>query len=97
MIKSDIPRVGDILYRAYNNVAYKHGFPQKIRNPEIGKVWAWNIMRYGPSVRLVAEVDGQVAGITCLNPRGTLGGIGQLRLIRISSKDFVASLSAKRW
>jgi hypothetical protein len=76
MIKSDIPRVGNIFYRAYNSVSSKHGFPQKIRNPEIGKVWAWNIMRYGPSVRLVAEVDGQVAGIACLNPRGTLGGIG---------------------
>lgn len=76
MTEEDIPQVGDLLYRSFNNVAAQHGFPQKIRNPETGKVWAWNIMRYGSSVRLVAEIEGKVAGISCLNPRGILGGVG---------------------
>jgi ribosomal protein S18 acetylase RimI-like enzyme len=76
MTKADIDRVGEILYEAYNGVASKHGYAQKMQSVQVGRSWAWAMLHHGPRELLIAEVENRVAGICCLNPRGDLGGVG---------------------
>lgn len=76
MTKSDIPRVGEILYEGFNANALKYGYTPQVHSVQEGTAWAWAIFRHGPSERVVAEVDNRVVGMCCINPRGVLGGHG---------------------
>ena len=76
MTKADIAQVGGVLYGAFNSVAIKHGYAQKMNDIQEGKAWAWAIFRHGPREPLIAEVENRIVGICCLNPRGNLGGVG---------------------
>ncbi|MGA2222959.1 MAG: GNAT family N-acetyltransferase [Syntrophobacteraceae bacterium] len=78
MTKSDIPRVGEILYEGFNSVASKYGYTPQMHSIQDGTTWAWAMFRHGPSERLVAELENRVVGMTCLNPRGLLGGFGPI-------------------
>jgi GNAT superfamily N-acetyltransferase len=76
MARGDLERVGEILCHAFNDAAEKHGFAPRMRNAQEGTAWAWAIFRHTPHDILVADVNGRVAGICCLHPRGDQGGIG---------------------
>lgn len=76
MTKADIDPVGEILYEAFNTGAAKHGYAPKMQRVETGKSWAWALLHYGSNELLIAEVEGRIAGLCCLSPRGDLGGVG---------------------
>lgn len=76
MTKWDINPVGEILYEAFSSGASKHGYAPKMDRVEVGKSWAWAMLRYGSNELLIAEVENRIAGICCLSPRGDLGGVG---------------------
>ncbi len=76
MTKSDLGRVGEILFNAFNGEALKYGYTPKMEGSQEGASWAWALLRHGPSESLVAEVENRAIGICCLNPRGNHGGIG---------------------
>ena len=76
MTRSDLERVGEILFTAFSTGAQRHGYPSRIHSVQEGQSWAWAMLRHGPSEILIAEVEGRAIGICCLNPRGVHGGIG---------------------
>ena len=76
MTRTDVDRVGEILYEAFKVGATKHGYRPRMDSVQEGKSWAWAMLHHGPSDLLVAEVESRVVGVCCLNRRGDLGGIG---------------------
>lgn len=76
MNKTDLEQVGEILFEAFNGVASKFGYSPRLQSVQEGTSWAWALLRHGPRELLIAEVENRVAGVTCLNPRGNIGGIG---------------------
>ena len=76
MNKSDLSRVGEILFEAFNKGASKRGYAPRVPSVQEGTAWAWALLRHTPSEPLVAEVDARTVGICCLNPRGDHGGFG---------------------
>lgn len=76
MTRADLARVGDILFDAFNGGAAKYGYAPRMHGRQEGTSWAWALLRHGPGDVLVAELEGRLAGICCLNPRGLHGGIG---------------------
>jgi ribosomal protein S18 acetylase RimI-like enzyme len=76
MTKSDMERVGEILFNAFNVGASKHGYTPRMQSVQEGTSWAWAMLRHGPSEILIAEVENRAVGICCLNPRGDHGGVG---------------------
>jgi GNAT superfamily N-acetyltransferase len=76
MMKTDLDRVGEILFEAFNNSALKHGYAPRMQSAREGTSWAWAMLRHGPNEILIAEVEDRVAGVCCLNPRGLHGGVG---------------------
>jgi N-acetylglutamate synthase-like GNAT family acetyltransferase len=76
MTKRDVDSVGDVLYEAFKVGALKHGYASRIKNVQEARSWAWAMLHHGPNDLLVAEVEGRVVGVCCLNRRGDLGGIG---------------------
>lgn len=76
MVRTDIVRVGEILHEAFKLNASKYGYAPQVKSVKDGQSWAWSMLRHGPKELLVAEVEKRVVGMTCLNPRGDLGGHG---------------------
>ena len=76
MTREDIPQVGEILYLAFNAVAAKHGYDQRIQSLQAGHAWARAIFVHAPRELLVAGLDHRVVGVCCLSPRGEIGGVG---------------------
>ncbi len=76
MTRTDLDRVGEVLFEAFNAGATKHGYAPRMQRMQEGTSWAWAMLRHSPSELLVAEVENRVVGICCLNPRGDNGGIG---------------------
>lgn len=76
MTRADLPRVGEVLFEAFNSGAAKHGYAPRMQSVQEGISWAWAILRHAPVEPLIAEMEGRAVGICCLNPRGGLGGVG---------------------
>jgi GNAT superfamily N-acetyltransferase len=76
MVKEDILRVGEILYEGFTAMASKHGYASNVESAEEGKRLAWALFHHGPCERLVAVSDGRIVGLTCLNIRGDIAGLG---------------------
>jgi len=76
MTKSDLDRVGEILFEAFNVASSKHGYAPRMQSVQEGTAWAWALLRHGPSEILIAEVENRAVGICCLNPRGAHAGVG---------------------
>jgi predicted N-acetyltransferase YhbS len=76
MTRADIGPVGEILFKAFNAVAEKHGYAPKFHSSDEGTAWAWALLRHRSSELLVAVVDNRVAGMCCLNARGDHAGLG---------------------
>lgn len=80
MTRSDVDRVGEILFDAFSGVAAKYGYPPVMHALQEAKAWAWAMSRYVSSEGIVAEVDGRVAGVVFLNKRGDVGGGGPMAI-----------------
>jgi GNAT superfamily N-acetyltransferase len=80
MTRTDVDRVGEVLYEAFKAGALKHGYAPRMQSAQEGKAWAWAMLHHGPNELLVAEVENRVVGLMCLNPRGNHGGIGPLAI-----------------
>ena len=76
MLKKDIQVVGNILFRSFNSVTSKYGYPPKFQNKKEGDAWAWALLRHQPVEIFIAEIEGRISGLCCLNPRGEIGGVG---------------------
>ncbi len=76
MTRADIGSVGEILFKAFNSVALKHGYAAKLNTVEEGTAWAWTMLRHPFSKIIVAEVGCRVVGVCCLNVRGDHAGLG---------------------
>ena len=76
MARTDLERVGEILFEAFKTGASKYGYAQIIHSAQEGVAWAWSMYRHGGGEFLIAEAEGRAAGICCLNKRGDFGGIG---------------------
>jgi N-acetylglutamate synthase-like GNAT family acetyltransferase len=76
MTKSDIDRVGEILYEGFTAVASHFGYASNVSSLQEGKLIAWAMFRHGPSEKLVVEADGRVVGSTHLSLRGDVAGLG---------------------
>jgi ribosomal protein S18 acetylase RimI-like enzyme len=76
MARTDLDRVGEILFEAFNAGASKHGYAPRMQSVQEGTSWAWAMLRHGPNELLIAEVENRAVGICCLNPRGVHGGVG---------------------
>lgn len=76
MTKTDVDRVGEVLFDAFNVGASKHGYAPRMQSVQEGTSWAWAMLRHGPSEILIAEVEKRPVGVCCLNPRGGHGGVG---------------------
>lgn len=76
MARTDTDLVGEVLFRAFNAVAERHGYPPKLLSMREAAAWAGTIARHGPHVLVVAQQESRIAGICCLHPRGEHGGIG---------------------
>lgn len=78
MSEADIPQVGEVFFHSFNFLSEKYRMLPKLSSLDVAKVWAWQIMRYDSTIKMVAEIGGRIAGVCCLNPRGNLGGVGPL-------------------
>jgi len=76
MNKTDIPAVGTVLYNAFNTVAARYGHAPKFKDLKEGASWAWALLHHQPVRVFIAECEGRIAGLCCLNPRGAMGGVG---------------------
>ena len=76
MIEADVGQVGNILFRAFNEVSLKHGYGQRLHNETVGKTWAWKLLHSQQSRLVVAELGNRIVGISCLNPRGRVANLG---------------------
>ena len=76
MTRADVGDVGTILFGAFSLGATKHGYTPKLRSAEEATSWAWALLRLHPHEILIGELDARPVGMCCLNPRGTMGGIG---------------------
>ena len=80
MTRADVDRAGAILFEAFTSGASKRGYAPRMHDVAEGKTLAWTMLRHGPSVNLVAEVEGRAVGLCSLNPRGKLAGIGPMAI-----------------
>jgi len=76
MTKKDIPAAGELLFQAFNSVATQFGLKPKFSHKKEGIGWAWALYHHHPVNIFIADIDGQIAGLCCLNPRGAIGGVG---------------------
>lgn len=76
MVKEDIDRVGEILFKGFTTVASKYGYAPAMQSVQEGKSWAWAMFHYVSSEGIVAEVENRVVGVIFLNRRGDAGGAG---------------------
>jgi ribosomal protein S18 acetylase RimI-like enzyme len=78
MEERDIPRVGEVIVAAFNDVFVRHGFPQPFPAPEVGIGLARGYLRLEPQECFVAVEGGQVVGSGFLHLRGSTAGIGPI-------------------
>jgi N-acetylglutamate synthase-like GNAT family acetyltransferase len=74
--RSDLDRVGEILFEAFSVAATQRGYAPRIDNVKEGVSWAWAVLRHGPNDVIIAEIDNYIVGVCCLNKRGMNGGVG---------------------
>ena len=86
MTKEDVSQAGEVLYRAFNSVASQHGYLPRMNSVQVGRSWAWSILRHQPREIMIAELGNSVVGICCFNPREILAESVLWLLIRITKE-----------
>src|SRR5262245_10708386 len=76
MMIRDVPRTGEILFEAFNQVFSRHGYPPPIPDTESGKALVQAYQDYGPTGCFVAVVEDRVIGSAFLHRRGDRAGVG---------------------
>lgn len=72
----DLPRVGEILYYAFNRVFSEHGHPPPVPSVASGESLARAYAEYEPEASWVALLDGLIVASAFTHPRGETAGIG---------------------
>ena len=78
MQEGDIPRVGEIMVNAFNDVFRRHGYPEPFPSPEVGISVARGYLSLEPEQCFTASLNGQVVGSGFLHLRRDSGGIGPI-------------------
>mgnify|MGYP000429745325 CR=1 FL=1 len=78
MQEGDIPRVGEIMVTAFNDVFRRHGYPEPFPSPEAGTSLARGYLGLEPEQCFTACLNGQVVGSGFLHLRGNSAGIGPI-------------------
>lgn len=72
----DLPRVGEILYSAFNRVFTEHGHPAPVPSMDSGESLARAYADYEPEASWVALLNGRIVASAFTHPRGGTAGIG---------------------
>lgn len=72
----DLPRVGEILYYAFNRVFSEHGHPPPVPSVASGESLARAYAEYEPEASWVALLDQTIVASAFTHPRGLTAGIG---------------------
>lgn len=72
----DLPRVGEILYLAFNRVFAEHGHPPPVPSVPSGESLARAYAEYEPAASWVALLDGEIVASAFAHPRGLTAGVG---------------------
>ncbi len=83
MTEKDVDGVGEVLFKAFNSVSTKHGYGMRIRNEQVGKVWAWTMLRYGQVICWLPRLDIALQEYVVSIQEVVSEMSGQLQLIRI--------------
>ncbi len=78
MQEADIPRVGEIMVTAFNDVFRRHGYPEPFPSPEVGASLARGYLGLEPAQCFTASLNGHVVGSGFLHLRGNSAGIGPI-------------------
>jgi GNAT superfamily N-acetyltransferase len=76
LVASDLPRVGEILFRAFNRVFSQHGYPPPILSHSAGEALVVAYHDYDPDSCLVALLNGRIVGSAFYHRRGERAGVG---------------------
>ena len=78
MQEGDIPRVGEIMVTAFNDVFRRHGYPEPFPSAEVGISLARGYLSLEPGQCFTASLYGQIVGSGFLHLRGSSAGIGPI-------------------
>jgi len=72
--------LGDICFRAFAGISQAHGFAPDFPVPEAAIGMMDGLLQSPRFFKVVAEVDGRVAGSNFLDERGTVSGVGPITI-----------------
>lgn len=76
LMPADIPRAGEILHQAFNEVFAAHGYPAPISDLAAGRALVTAYRDYEPTGSFVALHEGRIVGSAFLHRRGDRVGVG---------------------
>ena len=78
MQEGDVPRVGEIMVTAFNDVFRRHGYPEPFPSAEVGISLAHGYLSLEPEQCFTCSLNGQIVGSGFLHLRGNSAGIGPI-------------------
>jgi len=76
LVPADVPRVGEILHEAFNEVFVAHGYPAPIPELAAGRALVSAYRDYEPDGSIVAVHEGRIVGSAFFHRRGDRAGVG---------------------
>jgi GNAT superfamily N-acetyltransferase len=73
---ADLPQVGEVLYRSFNEVFARHGYPPPILSATAGESLVVAYHEYDPGSGLLAVQNGRIVGSAFYHRRGDRAGVG---------------------
>jgi ribosomal protein S18 acetylase RimI-like enzyme len=74
----DADRAGDVNFLAFYDVALRHAQPPVVTTPAEARAYVRHLLAFAPLGGLVAERDGEIAGMAWVHVRGPVATIGPL-------------------
>jgi GNAT superfamily N-acetyltransferase len=74
----DVEECGRICYRAFHDIATRHGFPSDFTDIEEGVAVCGALISHPGFYSVVAESDGRILGSNFLDERSTIAGVGPI-------------------
>jgi ribosomal protein S18 acetylase RimI-like enzyme len=73
-----VPQLGDICYRAFEDISSRHGFPTDFDSPEIAQMVIGSLVSNEACYSTAATLDGELAGSNFLTTADQVGSVGPI-------------------